>query len=97
VIDCAGTVAEKPPAPTATSARREIEFEEVSCHTWAAAPGAKPEILTVTGVLPESTLLTTITVSAPSDDRSAAKADRLSGFGTVAETLGSPNEDLFPS
>ncbi len=38
-----------------------------------------------------------MTVRAPSLERSAAKAARLSGLGTVAFTLMSPKTDLLPS
>ena len=39
----------------------------------------------------------TITVSAPSVERWAAKAATVSGFGAVADTLVSPNVDRLPS
>jgi hypothetical protein len=55
---------------------------------------AKWAMFRLTDVLPLSTLLITITVIAPSLVRSAAKAERLSGFGTVAETLVSPKVEL---
>jgi hypothetical protein len=80
-----------------TSARGAIVFAEVNCHTLALEPWAKLARLIVVGVLLVRYLLITITVSAPSDERRAAKAERLSGFGTVACTLVSPNVDLLPS
>jgi len=42
-------------------------------------------------------LLITMIVKAPSDERAAANADTASAFGATAETLVSPNVDLFPS
>ena len=38
-----------------------------------------------------------MSVSAPSDERTAAKVETLSGFGPVALTLVSPKVDLLPS
>ena len=74
-----------------------IAFAEVNCHTWAEPDGVKLARLTVTGVVPLNTLLITITVIAPSDDRIAANADRLSGLAVDAETLVSPNPEFLPS
>ena len=45
----------------------------------------------------DSCLLITMIVRALSVERTAAKAETLSGLGTVALTLVSPNVDLFPS
>src|SRR6266571_4456753 len=94
---CAGTVALNAPPVTLTSLSRVIAFAEVSCQACALAPAEKFERFTVTGVLPESTLLITITVRAPSLERTAAKLERLSGFGTLATALVSPKADLLPS
>src|ERR1035438_4043487 len=52
--------------------------------------------LMATGVLP-CCLLITMTVSAPSEERTAAKDESLSGFATVTETLVSPNVESLPS
>ncbi len=84
------------PAVTPTSACRWIALDEESRHTWAVALELKLARLTFTSAL-EATLLIAITVSAPSDVRSAANTDRLSGFGPLALTLTSPNVDLAPS
>src|SRR5262245_31616368 len=69
-----------------TSARRVIVLAAVSCHTRAGPDAVTWLRLRVTGVLPERTLLITITVSALSVERSAAKAARVSGLGTPART-----------
>jgi hypothetical protein len=81
----------------ATSVSRLIVLAEVTCHASAAANGEKFVIARVMGVLPLSALLMTITVSAASVDRMAAKVERLSGLGAIAETLVSPKVILFPS
>src|SRR5436309_2137879 len=94
---CAGTVAVNAPPATLTSLSRVIAFAELSCHTCAPEPAGKFARFTVTGVLPERTLLTTMTVRALSLERTAAKLERLSGFGTLAATLVSPKADLLPS
>src|SRR6185295_7920080 len=96
VILWAGTDVAKVDPPKLMSDKRVIAFAEVSCHACALPAAAKFARFTVTGVEPVSTLLMTITVIAPSDARVAANADRLSGFGTLAETLVSPNADLLP-
>ena len=54
-------------------------------------------MLTVVVVAVDNCLLITMTVKAPSDDRTLANADTVSGFGTDADTLVSPNVDLLPS
>src|SRR4029077_1378367 len=97
VMLCAGTLTAKLDPAKLTSARRVIAFALVSCHVCATPDAAKLARFTVTGVAPESTLLITITVMAPSSARVAANADRLSGLGTDAATLVSPNVDLLPS
>ena len=83
---------------TATLASCVIEVcaAELICQACAVAFAVKPAKFTVTGVLP-CCLLITITVSAPSVPRTAANAERLSGFATAAETLVSPNVELLPS
>ena len=53
--------------------------------------------LIVTVALALSCLLITIAVNAPSDERTAANAETLSGLGAVADTLVSPKLDSFPS
>ena len=87
---CAGTVVLKLDPVKAASARRVMAFAEVSCQARATPVAEKLARLRVTGVVPESTLLTTITVIAPSLERCAAKAERASGLGTLAVTLVSP-------
>ena len=73
-------------------------FDAVSCQTWAAAPGEKFARFTVTGVDPDDVFEITITVKAPSPDRSAANTDRLSALAVdVARTLVSPKVERFPS
>ena len=76
-----------------------MAFEEVSWITCAVVPATKfaKFKFKVSSVLPERTLLITMTVSAPSDARNAANAERLSGAGAIAETLVSPNADPLPS
>ena len=98
VMLCEGTVVVIALFATARSARWEIEVcaAELICQAWAVPWGEKFARLNVTGVLP-CCLLITITVNAASELRTAANADRLSGFATVAETLVSPNVDLLPS
>ena len=52
----------------------------------------------VSGVEPDSTLATTNTVRALSDDRCAANTDKVSGLAVeIARTLVSPNVDRAPS
>src|SRR6188472_1967620 len=97
VILCAGTEVTKLDPAKLTSDKCVIAFAEVSCHACAPPAAAKFARFTVTGVEPDNTLLMTMTVIAPSDARVAANADRLSGFGALAETLVSPNADLLPS
>ena len=97
VMLCCGTVRATVEPLTGTSERCVIVFADVSCQTWALVPAPKFTSESVTGVEPDSTLFTTITVSAPSLERVAANADSESGSGTVAETLVSPNVDLLPS
>src|SRR6266850_1683085 len=73
-------------ALTATSESRLIVLAAVSCHTCAVpAPGEFVSAMLI-GLLPLNTLLTTMTVNAPSEERTAPNAERLSGFGTVAAT-----------
>src|SRR5258708_3823139 len=69
------------------SLRWVMAFEDVSCHRCATPEGRKfvRLIVLVAGVA--SCLLITINVSAPSDDRKAAKAATLSGFKPDADTL----------
>src|SRR5262245_14168871 len=95
---CAGTLVDNDPPATAMSVRCVIALDEVSCHRCAAAPAVKFVRLTVTGVEPDSTFEITITVSAPSLDRSAANTERLSALEVdVALTLVLPNVDLLAS
>jgi hypothetical protein len=68
-----------------------------SCQTWAIVPAAKFARLTVVDVVPLSAFETTMTVSAPSLARSAAKAAITSGFGPEAATDVSPNAERLPS
>ena len=98
VMLCAGTVVANALLPTATSASRVMAVcaVELICQACAAAPDEKLAKFTVTGVLP-CCLLITITVSAPSEARTAANVERLSGFATVAETLVSPKVEFLPS
>src|SRR4051812_18767447 len=90
---CAGTEVVNDVPEKLASARCAIAFADVNCHAWAMPRCATPERLIVTGVEPLSALLMTITVSAPSAVRTAAKAESVSGFGTVAATLVSPKVD----
>src|SRR5437773_4518738 len=94
---CGGTVATKLDPPKLKSARRVIEFDDVSCHACAAPLAAKLAKFSVIGVAPERTLLTTITVSAPSLERCAANTESASGSGALAATLVSPKPDRLPS
>ena len=98
VMLCAGTLVVKVLPLRGTSVRRAIVFAEVSCQTWAAAPGTAFARLTVTGVLPDSTFEIAMTVTAPSLVRSAANTERLSAFALErALTLTSPKLDRLPS
>src|SRR5262245_28843384 len=95
-----GSVAENVLPATGTSARWAMEVPApVSCHTCALGPGVNPAMPTSTEAagLPASCLLITMTVSAPSEARRAAKAATVSGSGATAETLVSPNVDFAPS
>src|SRR5215813_2632374 len=95
-----GTVSPKLVPPNAMSACRRmatVEFTLASCQTCAVPAEAKCARLTVMDVWLERNLLTTMTVSAPSEVLCAAKADTLSGFGPPAATLISPKVDLLPS
>src|SRR6185369_16509039 len=94
---CAGTLVVNDVPEKLASERCAIAFADVSCHACATPRCAKFERLTVTGVDPESTLLTTMTVSAPSEARTAANAESVSGFGTEAEQLVSPKAERLPS
>src|ERR1017187_7610860 len=93
----AGTVSIKVLPVRPTSLRRLMELAEVSCHTWAVPAPKKLVRLRATIAVALNCLLMTITVSAPSEDRSAAKAETMSGFGSEVLTLLSPKADLLPS
>ncbi len=98
VMLCDGTVVEIAVLVTLRSLKCAIEVceAELICQTWAVPDVEKFARLTVTGVLP-CCLLITITVKAPSDVLTEAKAERLSGLVTLAATLVSPKVDLLPS
>ena len=98
VMLCEGTVVVMVLLATATSARRAMDVcdAELICQACAVPVVAKFARLTVTGVLP-CCLLITITVSAPSELRIEANAERLSGFAVAAETLVSPKVEFLPS
>ena len=93
----AGTVSARLLPETARSGRRLIALAEVSCQREALPRGLKPASDSVTVVEPDSTLLITTTVNAPSAARTAAKADSSSGLGTAALTLVSPKAPPLPS
>jgi hypothetical protein len=76
---CEGTVTLKLLPLKFTSERRAIALLDVSCQTCAMPEGEKFCRLTVTGVDPE-TLLMTMSVAALSPDRCAPKAARVSGL-----------------
>jgi hypothetical protein len=69
----------------------------VSCQICAVPRCANVESAIVAVEPADNCLLMTMTVRAPSADRSAAKADTTSGLAVVAATLVSPNADLLPS
>ena len=77
VMLCAGTVVEiaLPETGTAAAWVMLVCAAEEICHTSAADPLAKFARLRVTGVAP-ACLLITITVKAPSDERTAANDER---------------------
>src|ERR1041384_946169 len=79
VIDCGGSVSDSAEDDSGTSAGWVMVFVEVSCQRWPAAVrwGTKPDRLTVAGVSPVSDLEMSITVSAASLERTAAKAATL--------------------
>ena len=93
-----GTVVETELFDTFTSAKWVIDVwdAELICQACAVPEVEKFARLSVTGVLP-CCLLINITVNAPSDWRSDANADRLSGLATFASTLVSPKVESFPS
>jgi len=97
VMLCAGSVATKLVPVMLTSALWVMALVAVSCHTWVVPRCANEEMLTVVVTAVDSCLLITMIVKAPSDERAAANADTASAFGATAETLVSPNVDLFPS
>src|SRR5207248_5251520 len=97
VMLCGGSVTASAEPATATSGRRAIVLAAVSCQARAAPPETKLAMLITAGVLPDDDLLTTMTVSAPSDDRNAANAATASGLGAVAATLVSPKAERLPS
>ena len=94
VMLCAGSVTPKlvPLRADVGEARDRVGRRELP-DLRRAAHAAKLARLTVTGVLADRYLLTTMTVSAPSAERTAAKAETVSGFGDVAATLVSPKVD----
>src|SRR5689334_3209411 len=74
-----------------------------SCHSWAVPAPAKLLRLIVIVVVADGLLgsyrflLTTMTVRAPSDARTDAKASTWSGLATEALTLVSPKPEPLPS
>ncbi len=93
----AGTVMLRPPPVTATSPSRVIALAEVSCQACAALPAAKLLSVMENGAATPTCLLMTMTVRAPSEERTAANDETRSGFGTASETLTSPKPDFCPS
>ena len=69
----------------------------VSCQTWATPACVKLARLIVAGVRADRDLLIDHHRQRAVAERCAAKAETVSGLGTVAETLVSPNVDLLPS
>src|SRR5215813_4210942 len=72
---------------TFMSLSRVIEFADVSCQTCANPEGEKFAMFTLAFAAELRFLLMIMTVSAPSLERTAAKADSESGSGTVAWIL----------
>src|SRR5262245_60328164 len=97
VMLCGGTVLLTLLPVKLKSLRCVIALDEVSCQRCATPLERKLVRLMVADALAVSCLLISMTVSAPSLERAAAKQATLSGFGTVAETLVSPKPDLLPS
>src|ERR1022692_2764668 len=98
VMLCEGSVAEIALLEIATLPVWLIAVCDADEICQASAVPVFPKLarLMVTLVLPVC-LLTTITVSAPSEARTAANDERESGFDTPAETLVSPKVDSLPS
>ena len=98
VMLCAGTVVLIALLTMAASAKCEIEVwvAELICQTCAVPGFVKFARLTVTDAALVY-LLMTITVSALSEVRWAANAERLSGLATVVDTLVSPKVERLPS
>src|SRR5258705_6541183 len=90
VMLCAGSVLLKLFPRKLTGLGCVMALAEVSCHTWAVPLERKFERFIVTVAVAVGCLLISIAVSAPSDDRKAAKVETLSGLGPVADTLVSP-------
>ncbi len=97
MIDCAGTVSCRVRADQAMAGIDWMALAEVRRQTLAVPDLVKWPRLSVTGVVPLKSLLITITVIAPSLLRSAAKAERSSGAGTLADTETSPKVEPAPS
>src|ERR1035438_3172072 len=94
---CEGTVSLRMLFVNDTSARWVMILADVSCQRCAEPVALKLATLALTGVALLRSLLMTMSVSAPSEVRTALNAERLSGFGTDVRTLVSPNVDLLPS
>src|ERR1039458_8432901 len=77
------------------SLSRTMVLAAVSCQTWAEPAWVKLVRLIVGRAPAVSCLLITMMVRAPSEERSAAKMETLSGFGPVALTLISPKPALL--
>ena len=97
---CGGTVADRRPlSDMLTSTWRVMPAEaEDSLQTCTAEAAVKlPSCTAIGASAPDSSLLMTTRVSAESAERVAAKADSVSGSGTLVETLTSPKVDFAPS
>ena len=79
------------------SARRLMVFADVSCQSCAVPLWGKLARLMVAGAVPDRYLLITMIVRAPSAERCAAKAAKVSGLDIAAAILVSPKADLLPS
>ena len=70
-------------------------FARVNCHICTVVP-AKCDTESDAEAGPDNDLLMTMIVSAPSERRTAANDESVSGFGVASDTLMEPNAPPWP-